>query len=237
MKLNKKYIYPKTIREAINGKRHYNINDGKYKLPSVTTILSATQDPEKAASLDAWRLKMGEDNATRIVEESAARGTAMHKILEKYILEEGYLDETVVGKQAHNMAIRVIEQGLSNISEYYGTECTLYYPGLYAGQTDLVALHKNELAIVDFKQTNKPKRREWIEDYCIQLAAYAMAHNYVYKTNIAKGVVMMSSKDNYYQEFVIEGKEFQKYMHKFLEKVDQYYKQIELLKIEERNGL
>ena len=237
MKLNKKYIYPKTIREAINGKRHYNINDGKYKLPSVTTILSATQDSEKTASLDAWRLKMGEDNATRIVEESAARGTAMHKILEKYILEEGYLDETVVGKQAHNMAIRVIEQGLSNISEYYGTECTLYYPGLYAGQTDLVALHKNELAIVDFKQTNKPKRREWIEDYCIQLAAYAMAHNYVYKTNIAKGVVMMCSKDNYYQEFVIEGKEFQKYMHKFLEKVDQYYKQIELLKIEERNGL
>ena len=237
MKLNKKYIYPKTIREAINGKRHYNINDGKYKLPSVTTILSATQDPEKTASLDAWQLKMGEDNATRIVEESAARGTAMHKILEKYILEEGYLDETVVGKQAHNMAIRVIEQGLSNISEYYGTECTLYYPGLYAGQTDLVALHKNELAIVDFKQTNKPKRREWIEDYCIQLAAYAMAHNYVYKTNIAKGVVMMCSKDNYYQEFVIEGKEFQKYMHKFLEKVDQYYKQIELLKIEERNGL
>jgi hypothetical protein len=237
MKLNKKYIYPKTIREAINGKRHYNINDGKYKLPSVTTILSATQDPEKTASLDAWRLKMGEDNAARIVEESAARGTAMHKILEKYILEEGYLDETVVGKQAHNMAIRVIEQGLNNISEYYGTECTLYYPGLYAGQTDLVALHKNELAIVDFKQTNKPKRREWIEDYCIQLAAYAMAHNYVYKTNIAKGVVMMCSKDNYYQEFVIEGKEFQKYMHKFLEKVDQYYKQIELLKIEERNGL
>jgi RNA polymerase sigma factor (sigma-70 family) len=224
MKLNKKYIYPKTIREAINGKRHYNINDGKYKLPSVTTILSATQDPEKTASLNAWRLKMGEDNAARIVEESAARGTAMHKILEKYILEEGYLDETVVGKQAHNMAIRVIEQGLSNISEYYGTECTLYYPGLYAGQTDLVALHKNELAIVDFKQTNKPKKREWIEDYCIQLAAYAMAHNYVYKTNIAKGVVMMCSKDNYYQEFVIEGKEFQKYMHKFLEKVDQYYK-------------
>jgi hypothetical protein len=237
MKLNKKYIYPKTIREAINGKRHYNINDGKYKLPSVTTILSATQDSEKTASLDAWRLKMGEDNAARIVEESAARGTAMHKILEKYILEEGYLDETVVGKQAYNMAIRVIEQGLSNISEYYGTECTLYYPGLYAGQTDLVALHKNELAIVDFKQTNKPKKREWIEDYCIQLAAYAMAHNYVYKTNIAKGVVMMCSKDNYYQEFVIEGKEFQKYMHKFLEKVDQYYKQIELLKIEERNGL
>ena len=122
------------------------------------------------------------------------------------------------------MAIRVIEQGLCNVPEYYGTECTLYYPGLYAGQTDLVAVHKGTDAIIDFKQTNKPKKREWIEDYCLQLAAYAMAHNFIYKTEITKGVVMMCSKDNYYQEFVIEGKEFQKYKHQFLRRVDEYYK-------------
>jgi genome maintenance exonuclease 1 len=223
MKRKTKFIYPKTVREAIEGKRHYNIND-KEKLPSVTTILSATESPEKQQSLKAWRERVGEDNATRIVDESAARGTAMHKILEKYILEEGYLDETNVGKQAHSMAIRVIEQGLSNVTEYYGTECTLYYPGLYAGQTDLVAIHKGEDAIIDFKQTNKPKRREWIGDYCLQLAAYAMAHNFIHKTEITKGVVMMCSKDNYYQEFVIEGKEFQKYKHQFLRRVDEYYK-------------
>ena len=132
MKRNNKFIYPKTVREAIEGKRHYNIND-KEKLPSVTTILSATEPAEKKEGLKRWREKMGEDNATRIVDESAARGTAMHKILEMYILEKGYLDETNVGKQAHNMAIRVIEQGLCNVPEYYGTECTLYYPGLYAG--------------------------------------------------------------------------------------------------------
>ncbi|NNE31430.1 MAG: hypothetical protein HKN40_03575 [Winogradskyella sp.] len=223
MKRKTKFIYPKTVREAIEGKRHYNIDD-KEKLPSVTTILSATESPEKQQSLKAWRERVGEDNATRIVDESAARGTAMHKILEKYILEEGYLDETNVGKQAHSMAIRVIEQGLSNVTEYYGTECTLYYPGLYAGQTDLVAIHKGEDAIIDFKQTNKPKRREWIGDYCLQLAAYAMAHNFIHKTEITKGVVMMCSKDNYYQEFVIEGKEFQKYKHQFLRRVDEYYK-------------
>ena len=122
------------------------------------------------------------------------------------------------------MAIRVIEQGLCNVPEYYGTECTLYYPGLYAGQTDLVAVHKGKDAIIDFKQTNKPKKREWIEDYCLQLAAYAMAHNFIYKTKITKGVVMMCSKDNYYQEFVIEGAEFQKYKHNFLRRVDEYYK-------------
>ena len=95
------------------------------------------------------------------------------------------------------MAQRVIEQGLCNVSEYYGIECTLYYPGLYAGQTDLVCIHKGEDAIVDFKQTNKPKKREWIEDYCVQLTAYNMAHNYVYKTNIQKGVIKMCSKDNF----------------------------------------
>ena len=222
MKKNNSYRYPKTQREKIEGKRHYVFD--KEKLPSVTTILDATQSAEKREALAKWRESKGEAEATRIVDESAARGTAMHKILEMYILEQGYLDETNVGKQAHNMAIRVIEQGLCNVPEYYGTECTLYYPGLYAGQTDLVAIHKGQDAIIDFKQTNKPKRREWIEDYCLQLAAYAMAHNFIYKTEITKGVVMMCSKDNYYQEFIIEGNEFKDYKHNFLRRVDEYYR-------------
>ena len=216
------YVYPKTVREAIEGKRHYVIKTEK--LPSVTTILSATESAEKREALARWRESKGEEIATRIVDESAARGTAMHKILEKYILEQGYVDLTTVGQQAHNMALRVIEQGLCNVPEYYGTECTLYYPGLYAGQTDLVGVHKGKDAIIDFKQTNKPKKREWIEDYCLQLAAYAMAHNFIYKTQIEKGVIMMCSKDNFYQEFVVEGKEFQKYKHNFLRRVDEYYK-------------
>ena len=222
MKRNSSYRYPKTVREMVEGQRHYILNEEK--LPSVTTILSATQSAEKRESLAKWRERVGEAEATRIVDSAGARGTAMHKILEKYVLGEGYLDETTVGKQAHNMALQVIQSGLSNITEYYGTECTLYYPGLYAGQTDLVAIHKGEDAIIDFKQTNKPKRREWIEDYCLQLAAYAMAHNFIYKTKITKGVVMMCSKDNYYQEFVIEGNEFQEYKHNFLRRVDEYYK-------------
>ena len=225
MKHNNCYIYPKTVREMIEGKRHYEIN-GDEKLPSVTTILSGTQDPEKAQSLKAWRDRVGEEAATRIVDEAAARGTAMHKILERYIGEEGYLDLTQVGKNAHNMAMRIIEQGLSNITEYYGLESTLFYPGLYAGATDMIALHKGEMAIIDFKQTNKPKKREWIDDYCLQLAAYAMAHNYVHKTNITKGVIMMCSKDNYYQEFVIEGDEFKKYTFKWIDKIDKYYEKL-----------
>ena len=221
MKHNNCYIYPKSQREIINDKRHYNIN--KEKLPSVTTIISATQSPEKTASLDSWRQRVGVKEAALITKEASDRGTAMHKILEEYIIGQGYLDLTPTGLDAHNMAIRVISQGLCNVSEYYGLEATLHYPGLYAGATDVVGVHKGQDAIIDFKQTNKPKKREWIEDYCLQLAAYTMAHNFIYKTSISKGVIMMCSKDNYYQEFIIEGKELQKYQHDFLRKVDQYY--------------
>ena len=222
MKKNNKYRYPKTQREKVNNLRHYVFE--KEKLPSVTTILDQTQPAEKRESLQRWRERVGEAEATRIVDESQTRGTAMHKILEMYILDKGYLDETNVGKQAHNMAIQVIQNGLINVTEYYGTECTLFYPGLFAGQTDLVGVHKGQDAIIDFKQTNKPKKEEWIGDYKLQLAAYAMAHNILFKTSICKGVVMMCSADNFYQEFVVEGEQFQKYMFEFLRRVDEYYK-------------
>ena len=222
MKKNNKYRYPKTQREKVNGLRHYVFE--KEKLPSVTTILDQTQPAEKRESLQRWRERVGEAEAARIVDESQTRGTAMHKILEMYILDKGYLDETNVGKQAHNMAIQVIQNGLSSVTEYYGTECTLFYPGLFAGQTDLVGVHKGQDAIIDFKQTNKPKKEEWIGDYKLQLAAYAMAHNILFKTQICKGVIMMCSADNFYQEFVVEGEQFQQYMFEFLRRVDEYYR-------------
>ena len=223
MKQNPKYKYPATKRETIEGQRHYDINNGQWKLPSVTTILDRTQSPEKREGLRKWREAKGETEATRIVDTAAARGTAMHKILEKYIIEQGYVDLTENGLEAHNMAKQVIERGLCNVPEFYGTECTLYYPGLYAGSTDLVCIHKGEEAIVDFKQTNKPKKREWVGDYFLQLAAYGMAHDYVYRTQINKGVIMMCSKDNFYQEFVIQGAQFRKAKHDFLRRVTEYY--------------
>ena len=232
MKHNKKFRYPRTKREKIDGLRHYDINEGQWKLPSVTAILNKTQPAEKREALRKWREAKGEEEATRIVDSSAARGTAMHKILEKYIIEDGYLDLTDNGLQAHNMAKQVIERGLCNVPEFYGSEATLYYPGLYAGSTDLVCIHKGEDAIVDFKQTNKPKKREWVGDYFLQLGAYGMAHDYVYKTTINKAVIMMCSKDNYYQEFVIQGPEFREAKHNFLKRVTEYYEMQQEPKIE-----
>jgi CRISPR/Cas system-associated exonuclease Cas4 (RecB family) len=221
MKWNKLYEYPASMRTSIEGKRHYEIT-GK-KLPSVTTILSATKSQEAIDSINRWKARVGEDQATRVKDQAAARGTNMHYHLEKYILGEGHKDLTDEGQVAGDMAQVIIDKGLCDLSEIWGSEVTLYYPGLYAGATDLVGVYDYEDSIIDFKQSNKPKRKEWIEDYFIQLAAYAMAHNQVYNTEITQGVILMCTPDKYFQKFQVKGKEFIKYQHKFLEKVDQYY--------------
>ena len=221
MKWNKLYKYPASMRTSIEGKRHYEIT-GK-KLPSVTTILSATKSQEAIDSINRWKARVGEDQATRVKDQAASRGTNMHYHLEKYILGEGLKDLTDEGQVAGDMAQVIIDKGLCDLSEIWGSEVTLYYPGLYAGATDLVGVYDYEDSIIDFKQSNKPKRKEWIEDYFMQLGAYAMAHNQVYDTEITQGVVLMCTPDNYFQKFQIKGKEFIKYQHRFLEKVDRFY--------------
>ena len=222
MKLNKLYNYPKSMRSVINGGRHYDI-DGD-KLPSVTTILSACQTDEKKASLAAWKARLGEKAADQVRDTAATRGTAMHTFLEGYIDGTGHMDLTPLGRQAAVMANKIIAQGLGDLEEVWGQEVTLYYPDLYAGATDIVGIYDGQPAIVDFKQSNKPKRREWITDYFEQLAAYAMAHNQVYGTKIQSGVILMCTKDFLFQKFEVSGKDFVKHQHSFLRKIDQYYK-------------
>ena len=227
MKWNKLYHYPPSTRSTTDGIRTYDV--GKEKLPSVTTILKATQSDEKRASLAKWKARVGKVEADRIRDTAASRGTNMHLHLEKFILGQGHLDLTEEGKTAKSMAQTVIDKGLCDLQEIWGSEVTLWYPGLYAGATDLVGTYDYEDSIIDFKQSNKPKRKEWIEDYCMQLAAYAMAHNQVYGTEITQGVILMCTPDNYFQKFQVKGKEFISYQHKFLEKVDLYYERVKLI--------
>ena len=222
MKWNKLYKYPTSTRSLIEGNRHYDVSNEI--LPSVTTILQATQSDEKKASLAKWRQKVGENEAEKIRDEAARRGTAMHEFLEMHLRGDKLLDLSDEGQVASGMGQVIIDQGLKDMEEVWGSEVTLFYPGLYAGSTDLCGIYSGRESIVDFKQTNKPKKREWIQDYFIQLGAYAMAHDVVYKTCIDQGVVLMCSKDGYFQKFTSNGKEFTRYKHKFLEKVDQYYK-------------
>ena len=225
LKWNKKFTYPKSQRDIVMGRRHYAVDN--QKLPSVTTILSKTQPKEKQESLAKWRAREGEANAQRIMDQAAARGTAMHTLLEHYLIGEKHADLTDIGQQATMMAEKVIEEGIKgHLDEIWGSEVTVWYPDLFAGATDVVGVYDGKESIVDFKQTNKPKRREWIDDYFLQLAAYAMAHNFTYQTEIIQGVVLMCSKDGYFQKFEVNEEEFRQYKYKWLARVSQYYQDL-----------
>jgi len=221
MKWNKRFKYPTSSRSMIRGSRHYDL--GQEKLPSVTTILSATQSAEKIESLAKWKERVGDVEADKIRDNAAIRGTAMHAFLEDYLIGKDRVDLTPVGQAARIMGQRIVDRGLADLNEIWGSEVTLYYPGLYAGATDLAGIYNSAESIIDFKQSNKPKRKEWISDYFIQLAAYAMAHNYVYNTKITQGVILMCTKDNFFQKFIVDGQEFISFQHQFLRKIDQYY--------------
>jgi len=221
MKWNKLYEYPKTVRSSVDGVRKYSI--GEEKLPSVTTIISATQDPEKTESLARWKTRVGDVEADRIKNTAALRGTAMHTYLEHHVKGGNVLDLTDLGREASSMAKTIIEKGFPDMEEVWGVECTLFYPGLYAGQTDMCGIYQGRESIIDFKQSNKPKRAEWIGDYKLQLAAYATAHDCIFGTNIEQGVILMCTPDNFFQRFLVNGSEFREYKWKWLQKISDYY--------------
>ena len=218
MKKNDRYNYVRVPRSDDEGKRTYDVKGTK--LPSVTTILARTKDQ---GFLKKWKAKVGEAQAEAIKNISSKRGTSMHKFIEAYILGRGYEDLTSLGQQAKTMAHKVIEMGLTPVDEYYGSEVTLYYPGLYAGSTDLVCVHNNMDTIIDFKQANSPKRKEWIGDYYMQIAAYAMAHDYIHGSTIQQGIIMVCTPDLYMQEFKFRDAELRMWKHKFLARLNEYY--------------
>jgi genome maintenance exonuclease 1 len=218
IKFNNKYRYMSGLMYEHHGSRMYDF--GGVKLPSVTTILSMTKDQK---FLTEWKQKVGVEKAEQIKNHSSIRGTSMHKFLESHITGKGYDDLSPIGNESRPMAHKIIEIGLAPVDEYFGSEIMLHYPGLYAGSTDLVCMHNGQEAIVDFKQSNRPKKEEWVQDYYLQIAAYAMAHDYVHGSKIEKGVIMMCTPDLYYQEFVLSGAELRTYKHKFLKRLDMYH--------------
>jgi genome maintenance exonuclease 1 len=234
---NPKFNYHELSRTSENGKRLYTTPDGR-KVPSVTTVLDKTKPEEKKAALEQWRKNVGHARAQQITTEAANRGTRMHSYLEHYVKTGEMKDRGTnpFSWASHAMAETVIEQGLKNVDEYWGVEVPLYFPGLYAGTTDCVGIHTGNESILDFKQTNKPKKEEWIEDYKLQLVAYALAHNEVYGTNIRKGVVLMCVKPEVtndeiilgqpqYQEFTLESKDFDYWADQWWRRLELYYLQ------------
>jgi genome maintenance exonuclease 1 len=189
----------------------------------VTTILAATQSDEKRESLQKWKDRVGMFEAERIKNTAATRGTAMHSYLEYHLNGQGLLDLSDEGREARDMAQKIIDEGLKDLETIWGNEVVLYYPELYAGQTDVVGIYQGRDSIIDFKQSNKPKKDEWITDYYLQGAAYATAHDCIYNTNIEQTVILICTPDLYFQKFIINGQKFRDYKSEWLRRVDKYY--------------
>jgi hypothetical protein len=221
--LTQKFNYAPVPRNSVDGVRLYSLPDGS-RVPSVTTILDATKPDDKKEILENWKKRVGSENAKNIATEAANVGTVMHRMLEEHCKGEAKTPGgNMIQQQAHKMATVIINNGLVHMDECWGLEAPLYYTGLYAGTTDFVGVWKGMPAIIDFKQTNKPKKDEWVDDYRIQLTAYATAHNHMFGTNINRGAVLMCSRALEFQHWVIEGKEFEYWADKWWDRVHQYY--------------
>ena len=222
MKWKNKFNYPKSTRSIEDGYRKYFL--GEEKLPSVTTILSATKSEEEKAALANWRERVGFKEANRIKTEASSRGTSMHSYIEDYL--RGRINESFFesNEQYKNMAKEIIEKGIDNkLDEIYGIEETLYYPEQYAGTADLIGIYKGNDVVIDFKQSNKPKKTDYIQDYFLQLGAYTLAHDVVHGTKMKAGIILLCTKDILFQEFKIEGAELEMYQNLFLGRVKKFY--------------
>jgi|TARA_B100002003_G_scaffold217302_1_gene217416 genome maintenance exonuclease 1 len=225
MEWNNKFNYPKSSRSIVNGSRHYAL-DGS-NLPSVTAIISATKSEEDKAVLAAWKERVGQKEAERIKNEASSRGSSMHSYIEQFLLGKFNLDLLEEENRSKKMAEEIIDNGIKNkLTEIWGAEATLYYPGKYAGTADCIGVYEGKESILDFKQSNKLKREEYIEDYFLQLGAYSLAHNTVYNSRITQGVILLCTVDRLFQDFKIEGNELINFQNKFLERVEQFFHQI-----------
>lgn len=220
LEIKSPYPYQEFKRTSVNGKRLYENPFGE-AVPSVTTILDATKPKAKREALANWRKRVGEEQAAQITKEAADNGTKMHAILEYWVKNESYTGETTI--LSEKMADVIKSNVKDDLNEVWGSEVNLCFPGLYAGTTDLVGMYKGKPTIMDFKQTNKPKKREWIEDYFMQGAAYALAHNELYNTNIENIAIFMCSKACEWQLFEIDNTEFDFWAKKWTERVAEFY--------------
>ena len=216
-----KYPYEELSRLTKDKKRHYETPDGR-QVPSVTTVLSTTKD---MTHLHAWRKRIGAEKAQQITTESANIGTVMHKSLEKHVKgEDRKPGSNLIQQKGHQMANVIIDNGLNDVSEVWGSEVSLYYPELYAGTTDWVGVYKGDPAIMDFKQARRLKKKEWVEDYYLQLVAYAEAHNKQYDTQIKNGRIFICTQANEYQTFEIDN--YDQWVGKWYAKLEEYYKKV-----------
>ena len=214
--INKKYPYKHYNRFSDTTGRKYLVDN--VKVPSVTAILSATKDMRQ---LNNWRRRVGEKEADRIMNQASTIGTEMHQVLEYYLSGGGYYNDMEEGAKPRMMAKTILDN--IKIDEVWGNEIRLEYQNKFAGTCDMTAVVYGKPSIVDWKQANRPKKEEWVDDYKHQLGAYYLAHTANYGP-IEQGVVSICTRDLRYQEFRLSEADLKEYADKFLNRLEQFNK-------------
>ena len=182
--------------ENRNGKRHYVTPEGEL-YPSITTVLGEFSK----ASIQEWRKRVGETEANKIAGKASRRGTSLHSVCESYIKnEKGFLS-----KETYNIIelFKSIEPFLERIDNVHGVELALYsdHFGL-AGRTDLIAEFDGKLSVIDYKTSNKLKKKEWCENYFAQGAFYAIAYEELTNIPVSQVVIVIAVDNDVPQLFV-----------------------------------
>lgn len=222
---NEKFVYPELEKVTLeSGSRYYVCPETGKKLSSVTTILSATSDKD----FSAWEARVGKKKADQERKYGTDLGSLVHTHMECHLLNEDRpTGNNLIRMEAKRMSDAMILGCLPGVEHIWGIETMLYMPGLYAGTTDIVGMYRSHEAIMDFKTAKKLRKREDLIDYRDQLAAYMLAHNEKYGTNIDTGVVFMVSRDLKCETFIYEADEMKVGCDSFLSRVEKYYASFE----------
>lgn len=213
------FSYPEINSFNYQNMRFYKVTEG-IDYPSVTTVLGSTAPPKKLLSLQAWRNSIGEEAADRITKAAADRGTSVHILAEKFLKNEE-IDSSKFSSEEIS-AFNTIKTKLKKISSVWGQEVALYSNELkVAGRCDCIGIYKGMPCIIDYKTSSRIKKESDIEDYFLQLTAYAIMHNEMFKTHITHGVILMVSDLGFPQEFV---KNVQDYKSALVERISTFYR-------------
>ena len=222
--MNTEINWPDLVVHSHNGMRFYEAPDGN-KYPSITTVLG--KQPGKQKGLQAWRKRIGEEQARIVSGKAARRGTAFHNICEDYL---NGMEDITHHKDKNFLAWCMFGEMKSHLDEKINKvvlqEQSMYSPRYkVAGRCDFIGVYKDTLAVVDFKTTTTPKKEEWIEDYFIQCSAYASMYEEHTGETIEDIVIMMVAEDGQVQ---IYEKKAADYLPKLEEMMEEFYKTIEL---------
>ena len=212
-----------------NGRRYTDVEGTEFAYPSITTVLGDTSDK---TGLYEWRKRVGEEKANAISRAATTRGTSMHKLCERYLKNEDvdapmptgdedadFLEVLTGDWNAGQLMFAHIRPGLDKLDNIRVLESALYSHAIgIAGTVDCIAEHNGELAVVDFKTSKRPKKREMIQDYFLQGCFYAMAYHERTGEIVKKIVIMISVQDGTLQEYEIRGSEIVEYCKKLFER-------------------